>query len=59
MLCLSRKPGEQIRIGPDIFITVCDIRRGEVKLGITAPREVRILREEISDDVGGKADRTA
>ena len=47
MLVLSRKAGETIRVGEDIEITVvaCDGKR--VKLGITAPRDVLIVRSEL------------
>lgn len=48
MLVLSRKAGEQIRIGEDIVLVVLGIdAAGHVKLGIDAPRSTRVLREEI------------
>ena len=47
MLVLSRRFGEVICIGKDIRITVVDIRGDKVRLGIEAPREVRVMREEI------------
>lgn len=47
MLVLSRKLGEKIRIGEDIEITVVDIDRGKIRLGIVAPRDVPILRTEL------------
>jgi carbon storage regulator len=47
MLVLSRKIGEKIRIGDDITITVVDIGRSRMKLGIEAPAGHRILREEL------------
>lgn len=47
MLCLSRRPGEIIHIGEDITITVVDIDRNKVKLGIVAPREIPVNRHEI------------
>lgn len=49
-LALSRKPGESIRIGPDILVTVVEINRGQVKLAITAPRELDISREGGSNE---------
>lgn len=49
MLVLSRKRGEKIRISGDITIEVCEIRKGQVRLGIEAPDEVKIYREEIYD----------
>ncbi|MDP2601865.1 MAG: carbon storage regulator CsrA [Deltaproteobacteria bacterium] len=47
MLILSRRPGESVTIGDDITITIAAISGSQVRLGITAPREVRVLREEI------------
>jgi len=47
MLVLTRKPGEKIRIGDDITITLVDIGRSRVKLGIEAPAGHRILRSEL------------
>jgi len=47
MLILSRRVGEKIMIGDDIEVTVCGIHKGQVKLGIDAPDEVVILREEL------------
>lgn len=47
MLILTRKVGESIAIGDDIQIHVVDIRGGQVKLGILAPKDVEIYREEI------------
>ena len=47
MLVLSRKPGESIRIADNIEITVIDIGGGRVKLGISAPRDVHIIRSEL------------
>ncbi len=47
MLVLSRHLGERIMIGDDIIITVVDIDRGKIRLGITAPRDTPIYREEI------------
>ncbi len=47
MLVLSRKLGERIFIGEDIVITLVDIDRGKVRIGIQAPRDVPIYREEL------------
>ena len=47
MLVLTRKPGEMIRIGEDIEVRVLYIDGRIVGLGIDAPREVEILREEV------------
>lgn len=47
MLILSRKLGEKILIGEGICITVVDIDRGKIQLGIEAPRDVPIFRQEL------------
>ncbi len=48
MLVLSRKVGERILIGDDIEVVVTQIK-GKVTLGVTAPKDVRILRAELKD----------
>ncbi len=47
MLVLSRKPGERILIGDDVTITVVRIGPNNVRLGIDAPRDMNIVREEL------------
>jgi len=47
MLVLSRKLGEKICIGENICITVVDIDRGKIRLGIEAPRNVPVFRQEL------------
>ncbi len=47
MLVLSRKLGEKIYINGNISIEIVDIDRGKVRLGISAPKEVPIDREEV------------
>lgn len=47
MLVLSRKLGEKIYINDNICITVVDIDRGKIRLGIEAPRNVPIFRQEL------------
>ena len=47
MLVLSRKADESMYIGDNIKITVLDIRGGQVRIGITAPDDVKIHREEV------------
>ncbi len=47
MLVLSRKIDERIIIGDDIVITIVDIRGDKIRLGIDAPVEVNIHREEV------------
>ena len=50
MLVLSRKLGEKIYINDNICITVVDIDRGKIRLGIEAPRDVPIFRQELLGD---------
>lgn len=50
MLVLSRKLGEKIYISDNICITVVDIDRGKIRLGIEAPRNVPIFRQELLSD---------
>lgn len=47
MLVLSRKPGERIFIGDQVAVTIVRIGPNTVKLGIEAPRDMNIVREEL------------
>jgi len=47
LLILTRKEGQQIRIGDDIVITLLGVRGNQYKIGIDAPRHVSVDREEI------------
>lgn len=47
MLNLTRKPGETINIGEDITVTVLAVKDNQVKLGVNAPDDVKVFREEI------------
>ena len=47
MLILTRKVGESVAIGDDIQISVVEIKGTQVKLGIRAPRDITVHREEI------------
>jgi len=51
MLVLSRKPGEAIRIGDDIEISVIEVRGDTVRIGINAPRNVPVFRMELLAEV--------
>ncbi len=51
MLILSRKLGESILLGDDIEVSVIDVSKGVVRLGIEAPKDIVILRKELSDAV--------
>jgi len=47
MLVLTRKVGEEVRIGDDVRVTVVSIVGGKCRLGITAPPEVHVDRQEV------------
>jgi carbon storage regulator len=47
MLILSRKMGESIHVGDSVTVTVLGVARGQVKIGIEAPRELTVHRDEI------------
>jgi carbon storage regulator len=47
MLVLSRKSGQSIMIGDDVVITIVRLGRGNVQIGVEAPHNVRILRQEV------------
>ena len=51
MLVLTRKLNESIMIGDDVKITIVDVKGDQVKLGITAPREVAVHREEVYREI--------
>lgn len=55
MLILSRKRGEAIRIGDEIVVTVIQLGRGRVQLGIEAPTRVPVNREEVYHRTRGMA----
>lgn len=47
VLVLSRSEGESVMIGSDIVVTVLEVRGDVVRIGIAAPRDVKVHREEI------------
>ncbi len=51
MLVLSRKKDQKIMIGDDTVITITEIRGDKVRLGIEAPREVAIHRQEVYEAI--------
>jgi carbon storage regulator len=54
MLVLSRKKNESIVINNDVIVTVVEIRGDKVRLGIVAPKEVPVHRQEVYDAIHGK-----
>jgi len=51
MLILTRKPGEGILIGDDIRITIVEIKGGGIRIGIDAPADRKIYRQEVYDRI--------
>ena len=51
MLVISRKKGESLLIGEDVEITIVKIENGSVKIAISAPKEIGILRKELYVEV--------
>ena len=51
MLVLTRKPGERLVIGDNIVITVVEVKGDNIRIGIDAPREVKVYRGEIYDAI--------
>jgi carbon storage regulator len=51
MLVLSRKVGERILIGEDISVTVVRIAGGAVRIGVEAPPELAVIRQELKDQM--------
>ena len=47
MLILSRKIDEKIKIGEDITLTIIEIRGDQVKIGVEAPKNVKVFRQEV------------
>ena len=60
MLVLSRKVGQSLNVGEDIIVTVCRIRGGRVQIGISAPSDISIQRQEVNtvpgEEIAGLAD---
>jgi carbon storage regulator len=51
MLILSRRVNEKIMIGEDISVSIIEIRGDQVRLGVTAPKAVKVFRREIFDAI--------
>ncbi|MCF7820862.1 MAG: carbon storage regulator CsrA [Mariprofundaceae bacterium] len=59
MLILTRKSGETITIGENIQIRILGVKGGQVRIGIDAPREVSVNREEVNARVQAEGDVTS
>ncbi len=51
MLILSRKTNEKIMIGDDISVTIIEIRGDQVKIGVEAPKTVKVFRQEVFEAI--------
>ena len=51
MLVLTRRAGETLRIGDDVTLTVLSVINGNVKIGINAPKDISVHREEVYDKI--------
>ncbi|MFM8708030.1 MAG: carbon storage regulator [Planctomycetia bacterium] len=54
MLVLSRKQNERIRVGDSVVVTVVRVSGDKVRIGIEAPPNVRVLRDELDDAIIGE-----
>ena len=59
MLVLSRRPGERILIGDNVAVTVIRIGPNTVRLGIDAPQDMNIVREELNQEGNDHAIQSA
>jgi carbon storage regulator len=51
MLILSRRPGESVKIGDDVSVTVLGVKGRHVRIGFTAPPNVAVHREEVFERI--------
>ena len=51
MLILTRKVGEALKVGEDVTVTVMAVKGNQVRIGINAPKDVAVHREEIYEKV--------
>ncbi|GHT93175.1 carbon storage regulator [Spirochaetia bacterium] len=51
MLILSRKVDEKIMIGDDVSVTIIEVRGDQVRIGVDAPKNVKVFRKEVFDAI--------
>ncbi len=56
MLVLTRRTGEAIRVGHDVVVTIMELKGKQVRLGIDAPKEVAVHREEIYERIRAESE---
>lgn len=56
MLILTRRVGETLMIGDEVSVTVLGVKGNQVRIGITAPKDVAVHREEIYQRIHGEGD---
>lgn len=54
MLVLTRRVGQSVVIGADVVVTVVDVRNGQVRIGVDAPRRVQVHREEVFHQIAAE-----
>ena len=55
MLVLTRRVGETLIISDNIRVTILDVSGNQIRLGVTAPREVPVHREEVAERIKAEA----
>ncbi len=59
MLVLTRRPGESLFIGDDVIVTVLGVNGGQVRIGIDAPKDIPVHREEVRERIEQEAAESA